>query len=427
MATESQQPSKRLKALVWTARLLVGAVFIISGLAKSIDLWGFVYKINDYLAVWQMPQPHALVVVTAASISMAEFLLGFFLATGSYKRAAPWLLTAMMAVMLPLTVYIAVANPVADCGCFGDFLIISNTATLLKNIVITALLVWLLFYNRRVAGLFHPLSQWIQSTIAVAYILLVGIAGYHIQPLIDFRPFPPGTDLGAIVADASDNTDPDNMIFIYEKNGQSRQFSADNLPDSTWTFIDRIEPQTDGSRQPITIFDSDGDEITADVINEHGTQILLLIPDMDFINIAKTDFISDLCAYITAEPINGSFAAILPADSPNAPEFWTDIALASYPVYTADDTEIKQLARGTMSIVLLRDGIIQWKRSLSSVNSDIMTDRNSDLLDILDPRSQATLTLLSALFLLAELLLFAFDRSSITISHFFARRNKKNT
>lgn len=426
MATESRQPSNRLKALVWTARVIVGAVFIVSGLAKSIDIWGFVYKINDYLAVWQMPQPHALVVVAAASISMAEFLLGFFLATGSYKRTAPWLLTAMMAVMLPLTVYIAVANPVADCGCFGDFLIISNTATLLKNIVLTAALVWLLFYNRRVAGVFHPLSQWLQTTIAVAYILLIGIVGYHIQPLVDFRPFPPGTDLGAIVAEAAEGTDSADLTFIYEKDGQTRQFTADSLPDSTWTFVDRIEPSADNSKQPITIFDSDGDEITADVISEHGTQLLLLIPDMDFINIAKTDFISDLCTYITAEPINGSFAAIVPADSPDAPEFWTDIALAAYPVYTADDTEIKQLARGTMSIVLLRDGVIQWKRSLSSVNSDITNGPETDILEQLNPKPQTTLMLLSAIFLLAELLVLAFDRSSITISHFFARRNKKN-
>ena len=147
---------------------------------------------------------------------------------------------------------------------------------------------------------------------------------------------------------------------------------------------------------------------------------------MDFINIAKTDFISDLCTYITAEPINGSFAAIVPADSPDAPESWTDIALAAYPVYTADDTEIKQLARGTMSIVLLRDGVIQWKRSLSSVNSDITNGPETDILEQLNPKPQTTLMLLSAIFLLAELLVLAFDRSSITISHFFARRNKKN-
>lgn len=425
--TDSSKPSARLKALVWAARLLIGCVFIFSGLVKSIDLWGFVYKINDYLAVWNMPQPHALVVVTAATISMAEFLLGFFLATGSYKRTTPWLLTAMMAGMLPLTAYIAVANPVADCGCFGDYLIISSTATLLKNIGITAVVVWLLFYNRRVGGLFHPLSQWLQSTIAIAYILLIGIAGYHVQPLIDFRPFPPGTDMAQLVGEAAESTDDSNIVFVYEKDGVTRQFTTDSLPDSSWTFVDRIDPKPEAGRQPITIFDSDGDDVTADVISSTGTQVMLLIPDMDFINIAKTDFISDLCSYVTGPDVNGSFVAILPADSPDAPEFWTDIALASYPIYTADDTEIKQLARGTMSIVLLNDGVVMWKRSLSSLSADVMAGSATALLQKLDPRPQATLMLLSAMFLLAELLLLAFDRSSITISHFFARRNKKNT
>ncbi len=421
------QPNNRLKIAVWTARVLIGGVFVVSGLTKSIDLWGFIYKINDYLAVWQTPQPHALVVVAAATISMAEFVLGFLLATGSYKRVAPWLITAIMAFMLPLSAYIAIADPVADCGCFGDFLIISNTATLLKNVAITAVLIWLLFYNRRVGGLFHPLSQWLQTAICIGYIMLVGLAGYHIQPLIDFRPFPPGTNLGQLVAESADDTDAADIKFIYEKDGRTAEFTADNLPDSTWTFIDRIEPEEPtGSGQPITLFDSEGDDVTTDVIATEGLQVMLLIPDMDFINISLTDFLSDLCSFVTSPQVNGSFIAIVPTDSEGAPEFWTDIALASYPVYAADATEIKQLARGTMSIVLLRDGIVDWKRSLSSVNPDIISESDGDLLDNLNPQTDTILLVLSALFVVAELLLLAFDRSTITISHFFARKKKKN-
>ena len=423
-----KQVSSKLKAAIWTARVIAGSVFILSGITKAIDIWGFVFKINDYLAVWHIPQPHALVLITASAISIAEFILGMAMATGSYKRTAPWMLMAVMAVMLPLTAYIAIANPVADCGCFGDFLIISNTATLLKNIAITALLAWLLVYNRRISGLYHPLSQWLQTAIAVAYIIATAAFGYHIQPLVDFRPFPEGTNLAKEIAEAQNNDNADNLVFIYEKEGESRQFGTDNLPDSTWTFVDRIEKQPrPASGTPITLFDSDGDEVTSEAVTGHGTQMLLLIPDMAHIDIAATDLVADLCNYVTKPPVNGSFAAILPADAPDASETWTDLAMAEYPVYTADDTEIKQLARGTMSLVLLADGTIQWKRSVSSISPDLMENQDTDILQQLDPQSRLTFILLTSFFILAELLLLALDKSSITIHHFIVRKNKKNT
>ena len=420
--------SAKLRAAIWAARIIAGSVFILSGITKAIDIWGFVFKINDYLAVWQMPQPHALVLIAASAISIAEFILGMAMATGSYKRWAPWLLTAIMAVMLPLTAYIAIADPVADCGCFGDFLILSNTATLLKNIAITALLVWLLIYNRRIPGLYHPLSQWLQTAIAVAYILAVAAIGYHIQPLVDFRPYPEGTNLALAVSEAQNSgNDADNLVFIYEKDGEKREFTTDTLPDSTWTFVDRIEKQPkSASATPITLFDSDGDDVTAEAITGRGTQLLLLIPDMAHTDIAATDIIADLGNYVTQPPVNGSFAAILPSDEPDAAETWTDLAMAEYPVYTADDTEIKQLARGTMSLVLLVDGTIQWKRSVSSISPDLMESPDTDVLQQLDPQSRLTFMLLTAIFILAELLLLAFDKSSITIHHFIVRKNKKN-
>ena len=155
--------------------------------------------------------------------------------------------------------------------------------------------------------------------------------------------------------------------------------------------------------------------------------MLLLIPDMAHIDIAATDLVADLCNYVTKPPVNGSFAAILPADAPDASETWTDLAMAEYPVYTADDTEIKQLARGTMSLVLLADGTIQWKRSVSSISPDLMENQDTDILQQLDPQSRLTFILLTSFFILAELLLLALDKSSITIHHFIVRKNKKNT
>ena len=177
-------------------RILVGGVFIISGLAKAIDIWGFVFKIEEYLSVWHMMQPRSLVLMGAILLSGYEFVFGLLLLLGCYKRVAVWALTATMAVMLPLSLYLAVANPVTDCGCFGDFWVISNTLTFVKNLIITAALIALLWLNPRLhQGLFQPAIQWIVGAIISLYIVIVALYGYNIQPMIDFRPYPIGARL----------------------------------------------------------------------------------------------------------------------------------------------------------------------------------------------------------------------------------------
>ncbi|WP_304639046.1 DoxX family protein, partial [uncultured Muribaculum sp.] len=170
--------------IVWIFRLIVGGTFIISGLAKMIDVWGSIYKIEQYLNVWGVPQPRSIVFFVALMLSGVEFILGCMLATGSYKRVSVWAMTALMAFMLPLTLYIAIDDPVPDCGCFGDFLVISNTATFLKNVLLVAMLVYLLFNNNKVSGLFSTYTQWLEGFLCVIYVAVIGFFGYSVQPLV---------------------------------------------------------------------------------------------------------------------------------------------------------------------------------------------------------------------------------------------------
>ena len=159
------------QAAVWVARLLLGTTFILSGITKMIDLHGSINKFNDYFAAWGITDlfPEGLVIMAAAGLAMAEFLTGFTLATGSMRRTSALCATAIMAFMLPLSAYIWAANPVDDCGCFGDWLIISNAATFWKNVVLMGLALFLLRYNRQDPTLFAPWIQWGQISVAATY------------------------------------------------------------------------------------------------------------------------------------------------------------------------------------------------------------------------------------------------------------------
>lgn len=365
--------STREHLLRWgvvVARIIIGALFIISGLTKDIDLWGTVYKIEEYLNIWDMQQPRTIVFMAAITLSGAEFTLGALLMLGCCRRAVPILLTAIMAVMLPLTLYIYISNPVSDCGCFGDFLVISNAATFWKNVVITAALIFLMRYNRKVSPLFTPYIQWLVITLLVAFLLSVGLYGYNIQPMIDFRSFPVGSALLHDDDDTgSESTDEGDVAFLYEKNGEKKEFALDALPDSTWTFIDRIDHTPVGeTRTELVAYDLDGNDATYEAINGSGEEILLIIPQLQRAEMSWTYFLNELSDYMVGH--DGRMAAIIAGDDASV-EAWADISMASYPIYTAEATTLKELARGNMALVYLRDGNIVWKRSMALMDTSL--------------------------------------------------------
>lgn len=408
-------------ALIWVMRVLVGGIFILTGFVKSIDPWGSYYKIGEYLQAWGWEIPSQLVVIAAYLLGGVEFVLGFLLLLGCYQRTAPWLLLIMMAFMLPLTAYLLFDSPVADCGCFGDFLVISNTATFIKNIFITAALIYLVRYNTKIRGLFVPYLQWIVGGLLTLYILIVAVFGYNVQPLLDFRRFAPGTQL---LADGEDQEEDEAQYeFIYEKSGHRKSFTIDNLPDSSWQFVDRhllsgSEEQSDG----FAII-SDGEDIAPQIISTEGEQFIVTIPDMKGVDLSYTYLLNDLNRFV--ESRGGSMVALVSGDSRDV-EWWRDVSMASYPIYSAEPNLVKELARGRAALVYLKDGVVQWKRALSSISYSFVTETpTEEITDTLDPLTGYILNLLSLVFLTLLVGLFVLDRSGRLVGWMIRRRKKR--
>lgn len=409
---------------VWMLRILVGATFILSGFVKGIDPWGSVIKIGEYFTVWGWDVPRTLVTCAAFALGAYEFIWGFLLLLGCYRRASVWLLSVMMAVMLPLTLYIAIYSPVDDCGCFGDFLILSNTATFIKNIFLSAALVYLIIYNTRVSGMFFPYVQWIVGGLVTLYILVIELYGYNIQPLIDFRQYSADTTL--LPPDTGDDESAETIYeYTYSKDGREETFAIDALPDSTWTFVSRRlvsggEMRTDG----FTVIE-DGEDITADVIDSETEQFLITIPDINNVDLSYTYLINELNDFITGR--GGSLIALINSDEAGM-EHWKDISMASYPIYQADPKMLKELARGHAAIVYLDKGTVKWKRTLSSIGYTFITETHPDkLIHSLNPETGYILKLVTTPFVIILLIFLALDRSGKLLAWHLTRRKKGTT
>ena len=241
------------------------------------------------------------------------------------------------------------------------------------------MLAYLLFHNREVRGLFSAYSQWLVGFVAVVYIVIIGLFGYNVQPLVDFRPYKEGT---ALLYDRDDDYEG-AWRFIYEKNGESREFGENELPDSTWTFVDRVEPERVNVQEERTLAVFDGDEdVTEEVIAREGIQVLVLIPEMKNLDASSTYLINDMNRYVRS--LGGEMIAILGADSKGV-EFWRDFSLASYDIYSADD----------------------------------------NALDLLTYSGTFLFWLLTVLFLGVEAVLWGIDRSGRAVKLHFSRRNRK--
>ena len=344
---------------IWIIRVILGLVFAFSGFSKAVDPWGGMYKMSEYFTKWGVTVNRESVLILAGVLSGFEFVLGFLLLFGAYKKSVRWLALVFMSFMTILTLYIWIFNPVTDCGCFGEAFIISNSLTFWKNIILLVLTVLLFMYNTRVEGLLLPKLQWTLIVVASFYIIAIQIYGYHVQPMIDFRPFPVGTNMTELT-----QNEEENVIFVYEKDGFKEEFSADNLPDETWHFVERktASPQ----KNILSVFE-DEEEVSEEIFADEGIQYVLIVSDPIHYGLARSNMANSLYDY--AKETGADMFAIVAIASDKTKD-WIEATGAKYPVYTAEDTDLKMLARGDAAVMMVENGIIKWKSNVFALSPE---------------------------------------------------------
>ena len=423
---------KWCKVLTTLMRLVVGGVFIFSGFTKAVDPWGTCYKITDYLNAMGLGNWTDTALFIAIALAALEFVLGMCLALGTYRRSSPIIALLLLLVMTPLTLWLAVTDAVRDCGCFGDALHLSNWATFGKNLLLLLGSIYLLLFNTSLRGVYGPAVQWIVSALSFALVMGVAYYGYFYQPLIDYRPYPVGTQLVSSVVEDDDEASEDDFIFIYSKDGVEHEFTIDSLPDEEdgWEYVTRYHAnrphgkvimQNGNANNSIAIMDQDGNDVTVDVLGSNRRMVLLLFPDLDQVGVVNSFALNELTdAALVAD---AEVVGLTPA-TPEQIAQWQDVSMASYPIYNMDDSELKMVARGNPAVVYLEDGAIKWKRTLSSLDDVEQPVELSDMGNDYD--ADKILTSLMLTFLAALLAVLVVNRSHLVVKHLVGRK-KQNT
>jgi len=275
------------------ARTLLALTFVFSGFVKAIDPLGTTYKIEDYLKAFggAFTELMPLAEVAAVVLIGFELVLGLCMLLNVRTQWTCWLALAFYVVMLPLTLYIALENPVSDCGCFGDALVISNWATFWKNGVLMALVVVLLCTRQYIPETFVWWGELVILALAMA--TAAGIMGYsrtHL-PMIDFRPYKVGNNIVELM-EVPEGAEPDlyETTFVYERDGVEQEFTLENYPkgDSTWHFVDQKSVLVKKGYEPkihdFELITLNYDDITYDVLESEEPAMLVVLYDL-----TKTD------------------------------------------------------------------------------------------------------------------------------------------
>lgn len=369
-----------LKMIVNLCRIIVAVTFIFSGFVKAIDPIGTQYKLQDYLGAIGMAGilPNWTLLAVAVFLAAIEFCIGIFLLFAIQRRLISKLTVAFMAFMTMVTVWIVVADPVKDCGCFGDALHLTNTETLIKNIV---LLVCSLAIMYRPLAMFRFVSksnQWIVTNYTIVFILMSSGFSLYYLPIFDFRPYHIGVNIPRGMEIPKGAKLPQfKTTFIMEKNGQRKEFTLDNYPDASWKFIDSKTVQTsEGYIPPIHDFsitdNKTGLDLTNSVLSHKGYTFLLIAPHLETADDSNFGDIDRLYEY--AQSYDIPFYC-LTASTTKAIKRWVDLTGAEYSFCITDEAVLKTIIRSNPGLLLLKDGTIINKWSHNNLPNEAKLSR----------------------------------------------------
>ena len=364
--------------VVNVCRFVLAATFIFSGYVKAIDPLGTLYKLKDYAAAMSLNGllPDWVLVGVAIALGALEFALGVFMLFAVRRHVVSRIMLAFMAAMTVLTLWIFVADPVKDCGCFGDALKLTNGETLLKNIVLSACAALVAWRPVDMARFISRSNQWIVRYYTVAYIVITSFYCLYTLPIFDFRPYHVGMNIkqGMEIPEGAEQPEFEST-FLLRKNGETREFTLDNYPDSTWEYVDTRTVQTKKGYEPpihdfaLTSCDT-GEDITEQVLTKKGYTFLLVSPRLAVADDSNFGDIDQIYEY--AED-NGADFYCVTASANDEIERWRDLTGAEYQFCNADETTLKTMIRSNPGLMLLKDGTIigKWSHNALPQTDDL--------------------------------------------------------
>ncbi len=363
-----------MKQLVNIVRVLVGVLFIFSGLVKANDPLGLSYKMQEFFDLWGMSALNSFTLVLSILVIAFEIIAGAALLLGWRIKLVIWLLLLLIVFFTLLTGYAYLSGKFKGCGCFGDCIPITSGTSFLKDIVLLVLILILLAYQKYIKPVF---AKGITGLLlAVAIVFSFGTQWYTLKnlPVVDCLPFKIGGNIPELMLMPKDAV-PDStaIAFVYEKDGKEVEFDVQNFPkdfnEDTYKFIkryDKVIKPGKNNKPPISGFqltDEGGTDIAGTLLQQPGVFVLFM-EDADTPIRAWRNHFDSLCVKASER-----FLPVFVVTSRRADvaKVFENAPYKNLIILNGDRTMIRTAARTNPTLYWLQNGVIINKWSSNHI------------------------------------------------------------
>ncbi len=367
-------------------RYLVGGLFIFSGLIKLNDPRGLQIKLEEYFEVfasdktewglaslsglWHFLLPYSLWLGT--TLSVLEVVLGVHLLVKYRYRFSLWALLGMIIFFTFLTFYSALFNKVTDCGCFGDAIKLTPWQSFSKDLLLWALLSFLLFQKETDT----EKTVWKIATSITSTVLAIVLAIWAIEhlPPLDFRAYRIGSD---IKKNMTYSGTPKYGAEVYTFTNKKTK-GTESTPKYAGKFLDTntykyksyekplLNPEVNPKITDYRVSSPEGADVTQKTFE--GKKLLIVIADFKNVDVKAMKKINDLARLLEAKKIETMI--LTNAGSEEFDKFRHEHQI-SIPYYSADKVVLKTMIRSNPGIMYWENAVVKnmWHYN------DIPTDK----------------------------------------------------
>ena len=366
-------------------RIIVGIVFIYSGFVKGIDPLGSDYKFTDYFNAFGMGWMNATTLFFSFALSLTEFLIGIALLFNLWVSRMAWGSLLFMAFFTPLTLVLALTNPVSDCGCFGDAMILTNWQTFWKNIILLLLAIMIFMYRKEYKSSLPLVGQFSFLALAGAGMLCLSVYCYRHLPVLDFRPYAVGKNITEGMR-LPEGAEPDQyevtLKYKNKQTGEVQSFTEENYP---WQDTLNWEYESSSERlvkkgyitpiHDLVIEHPTLGNITEEILEDDNHTILAVAYNLTQSDVQYQPAINRLAEYAQEKGIR--FYG-LTSSSERDIETYKKRYHVPYEFCTADEIQLKTMIRSNPGVIILREGTILDKWAGKDV-PDVKELQDTDL------------------------------------------------
>jgi uncharacterized membrane protein YphA (DoxX/SURF4 family) len=356
-----------MKILRFISRIIIGLVFMFSGTVKAVDPLGSAYKFSDYFQAFHLEFLKPFSLLLAILLFTAEFISGFSVLSGYRQKSGIWGVMILMLIFTPLTLILAITNPVSDCGCFGDAIHLTNWQTFGKNIILMILAVILFTGRNQVRQIRAAKREWFIILMIIVLFVIFSLLNLRYLQLFDFLPYKTGTNIPeSMRIPEGKHGDEYSTTFIYEKDGVKKEFTLENYPanDSAWKFVEqRSKLVKKGYKTPIHDFSitaPDGTNLTDEILSNRGYTLIMIskrLKDADPGKLEKGFQLGVRCMMAGI-----GFYIVTASSSAELMKYNNGFTFC-----TGDETTLKTIVRANPGYILLKNGNISGKWSWANL------------------------------------------------------------